>query len=157
MKLSKKIVAFAFAIAVLLVVSIYFFTSLEITSAAYDSYQDVISDPERLKAGWLPIWLPKSAYRIKESHDIDTNQSWLTFSFFESDDFFTSACKRITKNEAKLPYDRNIKRFPEFVSIINDQIHNNTSLIFYICEGIGPKHLAIDMQIRVAYVWSLGH
>jgi hypothetical protein len=157
MKLSKKIAYLVFTVAALLAVGIYFFTSIEITSTSFDSYQDVISNPERLNAGWLPSWLPKSAYRIKESHDIDTNESWLTFSFSKSDDFYSSACKPITKEEAELPSDRNIKQFPEFVSIMNKQLHNNSSLAFYICEGIGPRHLAIDMQLSVAYIWGLAH
>jgi hypothetical protein len=157
MKLSKKIIYFTVAIAVILVAGIYFFTNIEVSYTAFNSYQDVISDPERLKAGWLPAWLPKSASHIEESHDIDTNQSWLTFNFSQSDDFYTSACTRISKKEAKLPYNRNIKRFPKFVSIMNDQLHNNTSLIFYICEGIGPRHLAIDLQLSAAYAWSLPH
>ncbi len=157
MRLPKRIAYFVFTIAVLLAAGIYFLTGVEITSTVFDSYQDVISNPERLNAGWLPRWLPKSAFRIKESHDIDTNESWLTFSFSKSDDFYSSVCKPIKNEEVELPRDRNIKQFPEFVSIMNKQLHNNSSLAFYICVGLGPRHLAIDTRSSVAYVWGLAH
>lgn len=36
-------------------------------------------------AGWLLSYLPKSATKIDERHDIDTNQVWASFSYEPTD------------------------------------------------------------------------
>jgi len=51
----------------------------------YDSYQTVMEDNATQK-GWIPAILPKSAYDIKETHDLDTNKVIGSFFYKEKDE-----------------------------------------------------------------------
>ena len=56
---------------------------LENPKAKYASYDDAVRawvvGPDK----WIPEFLPKSASQIVERHNIDTNESLLTFQFWE--------------------------------------------------------------------------
>jgi len=48
----------------------------ETVDSYYSNYKKVVEDGA-IERGWIPEWLPKFAYNIHESHDLDTNQSIL--------------------------------------------------------------------------------
>ena len=48
--------------------------------AAYADRAQVEADGAFTK-GWAPDFLPDSATNIRESHNLDTNECWLTFTF----------------------------------------------------------------------------
>ncbi len=45
------------------------------------SYADLIAAERAgaIRQGWIPDWVPKSARDLREVHNIDTNQSMLSF------------------------------------------------------------------------------
>ena len=46
----------------------------------YSSYEEIVKDGG-FNRGWVPRFLPKSCYDVKEKHDIDNNKVWLIFKF----------------------------------------------------------------------------
>jgi hypothetical protein len=50
-------------------------------------YIDAVAarDAKAIERGWIPAFLPSSATKIYECHNIDTNQCWGRFSFAEDD------------------------------------------------------------------------
>lgn len=150
----KKFAAFLvviFAIAITWVVGM---KSLEVTSESYGSYSEVAAIAGIFDAGWIPIWLPKSAINIKEAHDVDTNEAWLTFNFSSSDTFFSS-CISIPRDEIVLPVEATLDRFPSFVRDIYSRLKGDTSLLMYRCNGPTSRLLAVDKDANTAYVWSV--
>ena len=49
---------------------------MHITYATYDA----MSEDGAVRRGWIPEWVPESATDFEESHNLDTNRSWLRFS-----------------------------------------------------------------------------
>jgi hypothetical protein len=44
----------------------------------YETYADAEADGA-VTRGWLPVFVPRSAFEIREVHDLDTNRQWLRF------------------------------------------------------------------------------
>ena len=53
-------------------------------STSYIGYDDIVAD-KSIERGWMPAIIPKSAFHIKESHDIDTNTGQGLFQFRSTD------------------------------------------------------------------------
>ena len=51
----------------------------DILDASYPSTSDAVADGA-VKRGWIPAWVPAGATDLREVHDVDTNQSTLSFS-----------------------------------------------------------------------------
>jgi hypothetical protein len=124
--------------------------SLEMTSANYEGYADAQMG---IEAGWLPEWLPESATHIHESHDIDTNESFATFEFAPSDHFY-SGCTPVQSAAAVFPRSEDKGRFPGLVRRSLERVHEDRSLMFFRCPGRNTRSLAIDVEARIAYVWT---
>ena len=63
--------------------------------AEYATLADAVADGA-VTRGWVPEWVPASARELQESHDLDTNESWLTFTFDAADADFPNAPRRGT-------------------------------------------------------------
>ena len=83
----KKIISLIFVSVCLLFFLVFSMKELDITSSSYKNYSEVASTSGLFEAGWIPLWLPKTASNIQESHDVDTNESWLMFNYAASDKF----------------------------------------------------------------------
>lgn len=137
---------------VALVVVYCFLPRMEITSASFASYEHARPG---IDAGWLPDWLPKSAHNVRESHDIDSNFTWLMFQFSASDPFFDSACDPINREDLRFPEDRYARRFPAFVQQLRRDVMENSELHLYRCDDSAwDRYLAIDQKSSAAYSWG---
>jgi hypothetical protein len=154
MKFSKKNIFIALSASIILAAIIHAAIRLEIASSQYKSYAEISSIPNIFEAGWIPEWLPKSAENIMESHDIDTNVSWVIFTFSDSDNFYSN-CSQLMKNNAPVPDKSTAKRFPEFVSVAIDQIILNDKLSFFSCDFKKNRFLAVDREKHIGYVWTV--
>jgi len=61
----------------------YFFTEIEINK--YETMKEVRKH-QAIERGWVPDILPKSAYDIAETHDLDTNKVYGRFYYKEEDE-----------------------------------------------------------------------
>lgn len=48
-------------------------------------YASLADAREAIDAGWIPRYLPASARDIRERHDIDTNEIWISFRYDPGD------------------------------------------------------------------------
>jgi hypothetical protein len=155
MSFTKKITCFLGVLLLLLAVSWYLLSSMEISDISFSSYADA---QPAIQAGWLPKWLPKSAYEINESHDIDSNISWTRFRFLISEKFQESVCSSVDKRSVRFPDVRYINRFPVFVRDMYRDLTANTNLQFYDCsESHCERYLAISVNEKnnLAYSWAI--
>lgn len=149
----KKVSFFVGVPVVLLLMLWYTLAFNEITSIAFSSYE---AAKPSIQAGWLPEWLPKSAYEINESHDIDSNITWTKFRFSKTESFHAPFCSSIDKQRVRIPDDRYIKRFPVFVREMHKELTANTDLQFYDCsEPKWERYLAINDKNNLAYSWAI--
>jgi hypothetical protein len=142
------------AAAVVVIVLFLQFKNFETTSRTYATYADAIAAEPVGSAGWLPRWLPSSAYEIEESHNSDTNESWLVFHF-SGDSFNRSMCLNLDKAEAPLPDEKLTKRFPKFAQDARKLIEGSTAFTFHRCDDNLVRFLATDERANVAYSWTL--
>ena len=61
----------------------YYFTDVQINK--YENLE-VVKENQVIEEGWVPAILPKSAYEIVETHDIDANTLFGSFSYKEQDE-----------------------------------------------------------------------
>lgn len=153
MKAIKKVSYFVGVPILLLGALLYSFLSTEITHISFQSYEDA---QPAIQAGWLPEWLPKSAYEISESHDIDSNISWTKFGFSTSESFREPFCISVDKQRIRFPDVRYVKRFPVFVREMHKELTVNSGLQFYDCsESQWERYLAINGNNNFAYSWAM--
>ena len=108
----------------------------------YSDYNELFNSGD-LKKGWIPDFIPVSAYDIYEKHNLDTNEIWLNFRFKkkdfnnivdqmqQTDSIAQSKIKTIINknfqiNESDLLYYKYSKG--EFVAI------NNVTFVCYYCR-----------------------
>lgn len=60
----------------------------EIVSNHYTNYEAAKDANAFGSGGWLPLLVPKAATNIRETHDIDTNARWISFSLSSTDSEF---------------------------------------------------------------------
>ncbi|GAA5526196.1 hypothetical protein Maes01_02795 [Microbulbifer aestuariivivens] len=133
------------------VVVLYLSVRFEITESSYDTYEEIASIPKIFESGWIPIWLPKTAFKIKESHDIDTNEAWIAFNFLSSDEFYKN-CQVVKNKDISLPNKTQVSKFPNFVGDLVMAVKDNT-LIFYRCDDSSNRVLAVDHENQRAFIW----
>lgn len=76
---------------------------LETPSSRFDDRAEA-ERSELFDKGWLPQWLPASARRIREKHDLDTSQTLLRFEFSSPDrPPFGESCAETTADALRLP------------------------------------------------------
>ncbi|SFV53058.1 hypothetical protein MNB_SV-6-17 [hydrothermal vent metagenome] len=61
----------------------YYFGDVQINKY---SDRDTVIQQKAIKRGWVPAILPKSAYNISETHDIDTNELFGSFYYKDEDE-----------------------------------------------------------------------
>ncbi len=109
---------------------------------------------DAMNRGWIPEWLPNTATKIFETHNIDTNSRMLRFSFpTHSPLALPPLCKQITS--ATLPPPPfNRSWWPTDITT-NSKTNSYT---FFQCQdrhGTPPEiaNIAIAPQTGTAFVW----
>lgn len=151
-----KIIHIGWVVLSLLFLSIavfYVSMRIEVTESSYNTYEEMASISNIFESGWIPSWLPKTASQIKESHDIDTNEAWMTFNFSSSDKFYTN-CQIMKRTDVLLPTKKMKNRFHNFVSNLMVAVQNN-AVVFYRCDDNISRFLAVDQTNIRAYIWVI--
>lgn len=97
--------------------------------------------------GWVPGWLPRNAFNLKEKHDPDTNRSLLRFNFPSSDKWDpASACARIAPDRVRGPALK-ASWWPADVAAAATKRH-----VYYVCAG-ATEFMAVDFDGGEAFHW----
>ncbi len=104
-------------------------------------------DSGMVAAGWLPAWIPTSATRLEERHDIDSNTVILRFEFDSSIDRppFFKGCKIAPPHLVESP-TLHASWWPDTDTLMS--MHR-----LYECDR-DNAYLAIPAESGTAYFWS---
>jgi hypothetical protein len=137
--------ALSFCLAVAVVVSLVGCT--ETHEAYYPTYEAAVA-AGAISHGWIPHWLPKSAVEIREKHDLDTNQSMLTFRYGTEQLAFEKDCTQVDPFNPKEPPFK-VSWWPTDVPASRFSTYRH---VFYSCEG-GQAFLALLPSSTEVFYW----
>jgi hypothetical protein len=104
MKPSIAIGGGAAALVLVAVAAGAMYQSLDVTHSQYGTYADA-ETAGMFDAGWLPRYLPRSAFEISETHNIDTNRVQATFRYRVGDTRSAEVvCKSIQRSAVGTTY-----------------------------------------------------
>jgi hypothetical protein len=159
MKFARKAGAILIGLSFLVFVALHLMKAVDVTSVAYGSYAEAKSSQAIGEGKWLPTWLPNSAAEIKETHNIDTNETWLQFKFSHPLTVPEASCQAIPREQLKFPLGASIEKFPDFARKSISVLQSDVTLQFYRCheDKRDERFLAIHPTSQVAYSWMLPH
>lgn len=146
MKLASKIL-----IALVALLSILFIYDYEIVESHFNNYKEASRNGVIPEDGWIPQFLPETATNIHERHHVDTNETWVRFSFQSKDvNFWATKCSSIALESVSFPRsDRSDK-----ISWWNlKRGSKNRNFKYFECGA--SLFLAIDEINLEAYYWQL--
>ena len=74
-------------------------------SNSFDNYQS-LEKSGLIRRGWVPEFIPKSAYNIEEHHALDMPYIFVKFNFEPEDiSYFEKSCESVAKNQYECPND----------------------------------------------------
>jgi hypothetical protein len=96
---TKNFLHISAVLIVLVVGGLGVIASFENPSSSYKNYSEM-DDSGIINAGWVPDFIPRSAFEIEETHNIDSNIVKVKFRFNPEDtELAKSRCKTETKVE----------------------------------------------------------
>ena len=102
-----------------------------------------------IRQGWIPDWLPASAREIRELHNLDTNQSMLSFHYDPNDRLaIPSSCSPVRPSEVS-PTPFRVSWWPNDVPPSRFVTHRHA---FFACET-GRAFLAVSAGQGEAHYW----
>ena len=103
---------------------------------------------------WIPGILPHSAKKIRETHNIDTNEIWLFFNFSADDrDSITKACQRIAEHEVIYPRKSPRTWWPQTLTKRSKDTHPTSETYeYYRCKDGGSVAIHGD----AVFYWHSG-
>jgi len=88
----------ALIIVAILLIPIIFVIITEYDSNTFNNYTE-LEESGLIHRGWVPKYIPKSSYNIKEHHRIDAPYIYVQFNFKENDiESIKNNCSLIEKN-----------------------------------------------------------
>lgn len=130
--------------------SLLYLFDYETVDSYYADYAHATRNGNISLDSWLPPFLPKSATDIRERHNVDTNEAWISFIYKEEDDARMSQVCLVEMNDNVI-YPR--KDRSSAISWWMKPGLENENLEYYRCDKI--SFLVIDKAKRHAYYWSL--
>lgn len=102
----KKIGAILFVVVALLFGAIWLIGYSETSESHFETYQQ-LKESELINKGWVPIFIPKSAYDIDETHTVDVGRVNVRFRFRPGDaKEIETVCTIASNSDAKTRYYR---------------------------------------------------
>lgn len=138
-----------FRILLILVPALFVPGCMEVVSVEYSDRDAAMNRNAIGEAKWLPTWLPADAVNIRETHDIDTNASWLVFRLRSGALVLPENCRRTARPE--MPSKRVMRRFPVFARDAWSRASASNGT-FYLCnEGATTHWVTHDREMDLAY------
>jgi len=134
---------------------------------SYDTYDDAAAADAVGEGRWLPAFLPRSARRIRELHDIDTNEMFVRFDLAAADaDTLSTALVPADRASVVLPRRRRVPRWwPHRLSATTERtLHPLPDVGFFDVGFAGETRgqatsrfiafLALDRRSGTAHYWA---
>lgn len=135
---------------------LYLMAASETKTSRYISYNDAKNANAIGEGKWLPIWLPDDSFEISETHNIDTNETWLRFRFVKPMEGLGKWCKVITKTDVRFPANRDIVERLDVREAIA-RMQSDVAVDFYVCNDLVDRYrfLVLSSTDHIAYSWML--
>lgn len=103
----KKILAIAFTVVAILVGAVWLlFYFLETSESHFETYQQ-LEESELIGKGWVPSFIPRSAYDIHEKHKVDVGRVNVKFRFRPGDTKeIEASCSKVKTDDTNTQYYR---------------------------------------------------
>jgi len=106
----KKILVILFTVVAILVGGVwllrYLFDYLETYESHFDTYQQ-LEQSELIDKGWVPSFIPRSAYDIHETHKVDVARVNVRFRFRPGDTKeIEASCSKVKTDDINTQYYR---------------------------------------------------
>jgi hypothetical protein len=118
-----------------------------LVESRYTTYDQAVQGGA-IERGWLPEVMPATASNIREAHDADTNQVWVSFDFpQEAVESLSSLCSPVSFDQVTLPASG-----PRWW---DTQALKDPWNAFYVCgDPASLGYLAVLGTGDQAYYWS---
>lgn len=128
--------------------------NLDTFESSYVDFREVQVANVAGKEKWIPSYLPQSATQIREKHNIDTNERWLSFQFAKTDrQVFLEYCKQVRNELFRLPHRRAGWWWPdELQELQSNPQELSKKYIFLTCDE--DWIAAINFESNVAFFWE---
>jgi len=137
----------------LLALMVLALSGCEVLSARYATLQEAAAD-EAIERGWLPEWLPIDAIDIQETHDLDSNESWLVFRTTSGRLNLPADCVETTT--PVIPERAAMRKYPGFARKARDLAASSTGP-FKKCPGrLNDRWILQDRETGWNYSWFNG-
>ncbi|WP_313138837.1 hypothetical protein [Stenotrophomonas sp.] len=138
-----------FRILLILALALFVPGCMEVVSAEYADRDEAMNRNAIGEAKWLPTWLPADAVNIRETHDIDTNASWLVFHLRSGALVLPENCSNAARPE--MPGKRVMRRLPLFARDARSRASASNGT-FYLCtEGATTHWVTHDREMDLVY------
>lgn len=127
---------------------------MDLSEHSYANFNEAAKAKAIGKGSWIPAFIPRSATNIKEIHDIDTNEIWLTCSIDTNYDKLESeGLIKMDGRQVEYPRRRWTKWWPAFLAISTAQEQEITAIYsFYKCPDGG----FVAVSKTQLFYWHLG-
>jgi hypothetical protein len=100
------LVAILVGIVVIFVGAVWLFEYLETSESHFETYQQ-LEESELMGKGWVPSFIPRSAYDIKERHKVDVGRVNVKFRFRPGDTKeIQKSCTKVKTDDTNTQYYR---------------------------------------------------
>lgn len=136
--------------SLLLLVSLTFLNGCEFLDLQSSSHETLSEAVQSQAQSWIPSILPASARNIKETHNLDTNEQWLRFTFLDSDaSQLLKSCPVVEVAVEQLPRRPLLSWWPSELQRSTKRIPSNFSI--HQCSDGG--RIAIPRGQSMAFYW----
>lgn len=129
---------------------------MESTEVTYQDFEAAIKAKAVGEGKWIPGFLPPSATGIRERHNLDTNEVWLSFQFNQSDpNPMMASCDRVTEDKVTYPRKSPSDWWPRILTQLPGGVQTSDQVYeYYQCKDGGT--MAINAKRSEAFYWELG-
>jgi|WetSurMetagenome_2_1015567.scaffolds.fasta_scaffold205698_2 hypothetical protein len=127
---------------------------METVDAVYPDFAAAVRADAVGDTKWIPAFLPSSATHIRDVHNLDTNEQWLSFAFNTPDrSALTHACKPVRTNDIAFPRKSPGTWWPKGLTR-SGQGREPVEKIYdyYSCNG--HSAMALARERSEAYYWT---
>lgn len=128
---------------------------METSESVYPNFEAAIKAKAVGEGKWVPDFLPPSSTNIREKHNLDTNEQWLSFHFTGDIASHISLCKQTIMQEIVYPRRSPGNWWPQTL-LQNSANQESKNYVYYTCrENNFVGNMAINFKKSDGYYWLL--
>jgi hypothetical protein len=124
---------------------------IEVVESIYPDYEAAVS-AGAIDRGWIPEFIPPSAKEIKETHNLDTNEVWVSFVWGSGEWLSVEEdCRTVEGERIELPRKSGGGWWPPALVEASNPPPRKSEYAYYRCKN--GAVLAVQSKERRVYYW----